>query len=206
MKKLFLALLLVLLTHASVHAADKIRIGVPPAGGHITLPLAQKIGFLKDEGIGAEIIRIAGGVATAALVNDQINYFTGIIFPVRAAIQRLPIKIVACYLPAPPFVLVARPEVKSVLELKGRTLGVAEIGQGPDVIGRLILKHAGLDPERDAKFIRAGTAEGRLAAMNQGLIAATTLPVPWDVHAKRMGFQVLQGRTISSATPRLDLW
>jgi ABC-type nitrate/sulfonate/bicarbonate transport system substrate-binding protein len=191
MKNSLLALLVLFLFHTSVHAADKVRIGVPPAGGHITLPLAHRMGLFKDEGIEAEIIRIAGGVATAALVNDEINYFTGITFPVRAAIQGLPIKIVACYLPAPPFVLVARPEVKSVLELKGKTLGVAEIGQGPDVIGRLILKHAGLDPERDTKFIRAGAAEGRLAAMNQGLIAATILPVPWDVHAKRMGFHVL---------------
>jgi NitT/TauT family transport system substrate-binding protein len=153
--------------------------------------LAQKKGFLKDEGVDAEIIRIAGGVATAALVNDEINYFTGITFPVRAAIQGLPLRIVACYLPAPPFVLIARPEIKSVQDLKGKTMGVAEIGQGPDVIGRMILKQSGLDPDKDMKFIIAGGSEGRLAAMNQGLIAATTVPVPWDVHAKKMGFHVL---------------
>jgi ABC-type nitrate/sulfonate/bicarbonate transport system substrate-binding protein len=191
MIKIFAFLFGIFLLYASAHSADRIRIGVPPAGGHITLPLAQKKGFLKDEGVEAEIIRIAGGVATAALVNDEINYFTGITFPVRAAIQGLPIRIVACYLPAPPFVLIARPEIKSLQELKGKTLGVAEIGQGPDVIGRMILKQSGLDPDKDMKFIRAGGSEGRLAAMNQGLISATVLPVPWDVHAKKMGFHVL---------------
>jgi ABC-type nitrate/sulfonate/bicarbonate transport system substrate-binding protein len=189
--KIFLILFSTVLIYVSAQAADKIRVGVPPAGGHITLPLAQKKGFLKDEGVEAEIIRIAGGVATAALVNDEIHYFTGITFPVRAAIQGLPIRIVACYLPAPPFVLIARPEIKSVQELKGKTMGVAEIGQGPDVIGRMMLKQSGLDPDKDMKFIRAGGSEGRLAAMNQRLIAATAVPVPWDVHAKKMGFHVL---------------
>ncbi len=192
MRELLLVILFgIFVLYGFADAADKIRIGVPFTGGHITFPLAQKKDFLKDEGIEAEIIRIAGGVATAALVNDEINYFTGITFPVRAAIQGLPIRIVACFLPAPPFVLIARAEIKSVQDLKGRTMGVAEIGQGPDVIGRMILKRSGLDPDKDVKFIRAGGSEGRLAAMNQGLIAATAVPVPWDLHAKKMGFHVL---------------
>lgn len=192
MKGLVRGLLTILILQTTWgYAADKVRIGVPPSGGHITLPLAQKRGFLKDEGIEAEFIRIAGGVATAALVNDEIHYFTGLTFPVRAALQGMPIKIVACFLPAPPFVLIARPEFKTVQDLKGKTLGVAEIGQGPDLVGRMILKHSGIDPESDIRFIRTGGAEGRLAAMSRGLIAATVLPVPWDVPAKKMGFNVL---------------
>jgi NitT/TauT family transport system substrate-binding protein len=191
MKKNFIAFLTLFLLEMSVHAADKIRIGMPPAAGHITMAVAQQRGFFRDEGIESEIVRIAGGVATAALVNDELNYFTGVTFPVRAAIQGMPIRIVACFLPAPPFVLVARPEFKTVHELKGKTLGVAEIGQGPDLIGRMILKHSGVDPEKEVRFVRAGGGEGRLAAMNQGLIAATVLPIPWDVPAKKMGFKVL---------------
>jgi NitT/TauT family transport system substrate-binding protein len=189
--KCFLIVFAIFLLGVSAQAADKVRIGVPPAGGHITFPLAQRKGFLRDEGVEADIIRIAGSVATAALVNDEINYFTGITFPVRAAIQGLPIRIVACYLPAPPFVFIARPEIKSIRDLKGRTMGVAELGQGPDVIGRMMLKQSGLDPDKDLKFIRAGGSEGRLAAMTQRLIAGTVVPVPWDVHARKMGFHVL---------------
>ena len=57
MKKLLAALLLVLLTHASVHAADKIRIGVPPAGGHITLPLAGLRLVIEEAKILAKVSR-----------------------------------------------------------------------------------------------------------------------------------------------------
>jgi ABC-type nitrate/sulfonate/bicarbonate transport system substrate-binding protein len=87
MKKILAALFMYFAFQTSVRAEDKIRIGVPPSGGHIMLPLAQNKGFLKYEGLDAGIIRIAGGVATAALVNDQINYFTALTFPVRGAIQ-----------------------------------------------------------------------------------------------------------------------
>lgn len=191
MNTMLIVLLTSLAFYASVDAAEKIRIGVPFAGGLITMPLAHKKGFLKEEGIEAEVITIAGGIATAALANDEINYFTGLTFPIRAAIQGMPIKIVACYLPAAPFVLIARPEFKTVQELKGKTLGIAETGRGPDVSGRMILKHFGLDSERDVKFVRVGATEGRIAAMRQGLIAATAVPVPWDVHARKMGFNIL---------------
>jgi ABC-type nitrate/sulfonate/bicarbonate transport system substrate-binding protein len=191
MNKVLLAWFTALALLTTVHAADRIRIGAPPAGGLITMPLAQKKGFLKEEGIDAEIITIAGGIATAALANDEINYFTGLTFPIRAAIQGLPVKIVACYLPASPFVLITRPEFKTVQELKGKTLGIAEIGRGPDVAGRMILKHFGLDSDKDVQFVRVGATDGRIAAMRQGLVAATAIPVPWDVHAKKMGFNVL---------------
>jgi ABC-type nitrate/sulfonate/bicarbonate transport system substrate-binding protein len=191
MNKVLLAWFTALALLTTVHAADRIRIGAPPAGGLITMPLAQKKGFLKEEGIDAEIITIAGGIATAALANDEINYFTGLTFPIRGAIQGLPVKIVACYLPASPFVLITRPEFKTVQELKGKTLGIAEIGRGPDVAGRMILKHFGLDSDKDVQFVRVGATDGRIAAMRQGLVAATAIPVPWDVHAKKMGFNVL---------------
>ena len=176
---------------SSIHAADKIRIGNPLDAGLVTLPLAQKRGFLKEQGIEAEIIRMAGPVAAIALANAEIDYFTGFTASVRAVIRGLPIKVVACYLPASPFVFIARPEFKSIKELRGQTIGFTGEQRGPDIAARKMLEHFGLDPNRDVKFIRAGTTEGRLAAITQGLIAATAVPVPWDFWAKKMGFNVL---------------
>jgi hypothetical protein len=48
------------LLQPSAHAADKIRIGMPADAGHFTFPLAQKRGFLREEGFEAEIITIRG--------------------------------------------------------------------------------------------------------------------------------------------------
>jgi NitT/TauT family transport system substrate-binding protein len=192
MKGIFFAWLIVLILQASGNAADRIRVGIPSLGGQfITLPTAQKKGFLKEEGLSAETIRIFGTVAMAALVNGEIDYFTAIGFPVRAAIQGLPVRVVACYFPTLPFVVVARPEFKSVNELKGKTMGVNVFGGAPDVIARMTLKYFGIDPEKEMKFIAIGAPESRLAAMKQGLIAATLVSVPEDFQAKKMGFHVL---------------
>src|SRR4029453_5849610 len=73
------ALFTFLVLLGSVHAADKIRVGYPaPAGNFLTLPLAQKKGFFKEEGLDAEIIRIRPPASYATLANGDIDYFTGI--------------------------------------------------------------------------------------------------------------------------------
>lgn len=90
MKWISTALLILFLVSTSVQAADKIRIGVPPDAGHFTLPLAQKGGFLKEEGFEAEIITIIGPVANIALSNGDLDYFTGFGSAMRAMLQGLP--------------------------------------------------------------------------------------------------------------------
>ena len=189
MKMIFLALVTVILLHDSVHAADKIRIAMPADAGHFTFPLAQKRGFLKEEGIETDIITISGPVANIALSNGDLDYFTGFGSGMRSMLQGLPARILVCYRPLPHFVLLGRPELKSVKDLKGKTIGVA-LGGGPDLVARLIIKHFGLDPDKDMTFVRGGN-ETALARMKQGLMDATSAPVPWDYRAKKMGFNVL---------------
>jgi ABC-type nitrate/sulfonate/bicarbonate transport system substrate-binding protein len=77
MKKIFVALLALFLLQTSVHAADKIRISTPADAAHFTMHLAQKKGFLKEEGFDAELIVISGPVANVALSNGDTDYFSG---------------------------------------------------------------------------------------------------------------------------------
>jgi NitT/TauT family transport system substrate-binding protein len=187
--KIYLILLSVFLLHASVHAADKIRIALPADAGHFTFPLAQKRGFLKDEGIEAELVTM-GAVANIALASGEIDYFTGFGSAMRAMLQGLlPTRIVVCYRPSPHFVVVGRPEIKSVKDLKGKTFGSTP-GSGVDLIARLIIKHFGMDPDKDIKFTR-GINDTALTRMTQGLMDATLVPVPLDYQAIKMGFNVL---------------
>src|SRR5512133_1119365 len=152
---MILTLLILLALATSVAAADKIRIGLPADAGHFTLPLAQKKGFLKEEGFEAELVTITGPVANIALSNGDIDYYTGFGSAVRAMVQgSLPSRIVACFRPSPHFVLVGRPELKTVKDLKGKSIGAVP-GGAPDLVARLIIKHYGLDPDRDVKFIRS---------------------------------------------------
>ena len=122
MNKIFVALLATFLCHTSVHAADKIRISTPADAAHFTMHLAQKRGFLKEEGFDAELVIISGPVANVALGNGDTDYFSGFGSALRAILQGLPLRIVACYRPTPHFMLQSRPEFKADLEAARREL------------------------------------------------------------------------------------
>jgi ABC-type nitrate/sulfonate/bicarbonate transport system substrate-binding protein len=192
MKTLLRILLAVFFLPTSVYALDKIRIGFPDrAAQFIPLPLGEQRGFFREEGLQGEFIRIAPTVAVAALVSGEIDYYTSIGSGVAATVRGLPVRVIACYLPSAPIALIARPEFKSVRELKGKTIGINTYGSPLEVIGRLIVKHFGMDPDNEVKFLVTGMIESRFAAMSQGLTAATLGSAPLDFIGKKQGFVVL---------------
>jgi ABC-type nitrate/sulfonate/bicarbonate transport system substrate-binding protein len=155
--------------------------------------LAQKRGFLKEEGLDAEIIRITGAASRAALSSGEVDYGTGLGSNIGLAMTGLPIKVVACYVPAPVLALVSRAEVKTVQALRGKTVGILVFGGVAHFAARTIAKHFGVDPEKELKFIAVGAVEARFAALTQGLIDAALLAPPLDAEAKKRGFNILAG-------------
>jgi ABC-type nitrate/sulfonate/bicarbonate transport system substrate-binding protein len=192
MKILWGILLAMFFLPTSVYALDKVRIGFPDrAAQFIPLPLGEQRGFFREEGLQGEFIRIAPTVAVAALVSGEIDYYTSIGSGVAATVRGLPVRVIACYLPSAPIALIARPEFKSVRELKGKTIGINTYGSPLEVIGRLIVKHFGIDPDSEVKFLATGVIESRFATMSQGLTAATLGSAPLDFIGKKQGFVVL---------------
>ena len=56
---------------------------------------------------------------------------------------------------------------------------------------RLMLKHFGLDAEKDVKLLATGGMESRLTAMKQGFTVATLGSPPIEFLGKKLGFVVL---------------
>jgi NitT/TauT family transport system substrate-binding protein len=139
---------------SSAHAADKIRFGFPDlAATFVPLAIADKRGFFQEEGLQGEFIRINPGVAIQALVTGEIDYYTVLGPAVAAAIRGVPVKLVAAYVPVAPTALIARPEIKSVPELKNKTIGVNAYGGALEGMARLMLRHFGIDPDKEIKFL-----------------------------------------------------
>lgn len=192
MKKIFWCCLIFLTFCGLAQAAEKIRIAVPePNAAYLTFPLAYKKGFLAKQGLAAEVISMRGTLTLQALNNENIDYLTDISQAVRGVIGGFPVKLVACYLPRSTLLIVGGPEIGSVKALKGKTVAVAGFTSNNFAIMRLIAKHVGLDPDKDIKVIAVGGNEARLAALRQGLVAATVVPPPWDFHAQKLGFHVI---------------
>jgi ABC-type nitrate/sulfonate/bicarbonate transport system substrate-binding protein len=76
-KKVLWFLFLIPILHSSAQAADKIRIGFPELiASYSSLRLGQKRGFLQEEGLQAEFIRMNSTVGLATLITGDIDYYT----------------------------------------------------------------------------------------------------------------------------------
>lgn len=178
---------------APTQAADKIRISMTGfAGQFMTYPLAQKRGFLKEEGFEAEVLRIAAAAGRAALTNGDIDYSTGIGgTAIGGALSGIPIKVVACFVPAPVLALVARSEFKTIQSLKGKTVAILIAGGVAHFAARAIVRYGGLDSEKDLKYLAVGPPDARYAALSQGLVEAAVLGPPFDFEARKQGYNIL---------------
>ncbi len=173
-------------------AADKIRIAV--SNFNVTfLPaaVAAKRGFFRDEGLDVEVIRVSAPVAVTALVNGDLDYIMVFGSSVRAGLRGLPVKVLACFIDALAFALIAQPEINSVKDLRGKTLGVSTFGSTSDVAARIMLRHYGVDPEKQLKILGLGRDSALLAALKERLIDVAIASPPADAEGKKMGFNIL---------------
>lgn len=172
--------------------ADKVRIGVSNYNiSNLTVGVAQTKDFFKQEGIEAEIIRMNPNVATMALVSGDIDYSTLIGSVIGANLKGAKLKMIACSQDRTPLSLVGKAAIKSVKELKGKTIGVGSYGSTPDIIARLVVKHYGVDPETEIKMLALGSDSARLTALKEGVVDAIIVAPPVDFEGKKMGFNIL---------------
>jgi len=54
-----------------------------------------------------------------------------------------------------------------------------------------MIKHGGIDPEKDLKIVQLGGERGRYAALKEGVVDVAVLSPPTDTDAQRNGFHVL---------------
>ena len=192
MKKILWFFLAGMILHESLYAADKIRVSISSLDvAFLTGGVAFKRGFFKEEGIDAELIRMNANVSITALVNGDIDYTLIFGSVVRATVRGFPLRVVAGFLDSSTHTLIARPEFKSVKDLKGRTLGVSSFGATADVAARMMIRHFGVDPEKEMKIVALGPDRARFAALQEGVVDVAVISPPADSEGKKLGFNVL---------------
>jgi ABC-type nitrate/sulfonate/bicarbonate transport system substrate-binding protein len=89
------------------------------------------------------------------------------------------------------FAMMGRKDLKNVKELKGKRIGVSQIGDAPYNFTLAMLGKAGLS-SRDVDFIALGTdGNGRVAALASGRIDATMVPPPAYFKLEAEGYKEL---------------
>jgi len=185
-------IILTLLFDGEPSAAERIRIAVSnPNMPNLTSEMAQRRGFFRDENLDAEIIRMNPNVSVTALATGDVDYCQLFGAVVGGAIAGLPVRIVAGYLDNWPMTLIAQPEFKSLKELRGKTLGISSFGATPDVAARMMIKQAGIDPDKEIKILALGSDAARLGALKQRVVDVVVISPPADAQMEKQGFRIL---------------
>ena len=137
------------------------------------------------------MILVASTVQVAALTTGDID-FSGAQSQVMAGAARgLPVKVVGFLTIKPSFWLMAKPEIRSMADLKGKIIGITAIGSSTDTLARFLLTKNGLTPDRDVALIGTGTTSNILTAMKAGTVDAGVLSPPFNAMAKQMGYRTM---------------
>jgi NitT/TauT family transport system substrate-binding protein len=90
-----------------------------------------------------------------------------------------------------PFYVMAAPEIKTVADLKGKTIGVSRFGAATDFGMRMFLAKHGLEAHKDVAFIQIGGMPEIAAALSKKIIAAAPMSYPMVYIAEQGGAKVL---------------
>jgi len=93
--------------------------------------------------------------------------------------------------------------INDVKELKGKKIGVSALGARSDLIARVILRRAGLDPSKDVEMVAAGFAPARAAALSKNLVQGAPFGQALVAEAQKVGIKILDVKSVPIVTDLL---
>lgn len=173
-------------------APEKAIIAVPsPALSMLPVYFAQDRGLFKSEGIDPVIVSMSGRLQAIALGAGEIDYAASVETILRAAVQGMPFKIIVYMNAKMSVVLVTAPQIKSVADLRGKTVGVTSLGGGLEyALREILIQKGGLNPDRDVRALSIGMPE-QMAGLLSGSIQGAMLVPPFDGIMVRKGYRRL---------------
>ena len=152
-------------------ATRRVIVGIPvspPLMVHIAPYVAREMGFFSKHGIQAELIEFEGGPrGIRALIAGEVHIIGSSSEPIiEAIVAGAPVKMVHSYAHKLQSVLIARQEVAGIEDLRGRRMGIVDVGGFSHSLSLAVLERAGIDPS-EVEFIQTTTA-GRVPALVTG--------------------------------------
>jgi NitT/TauT family transport system substrate-binding protein len=152
--------------------------------------VARQRGFLREQNLDIKLLLTRSEVDRAALISGSVDYTLRAGSSFVSAARGLPVRIVLLGTMRPFWGLVVRPEVKSVVELKGKSVGVPGLLGSQQVSAKFIFKHYGLDPDKDVVY-RVVDTGSRIGAVLSGSIDSSMMDYGEAFRAKKAGLKML---------------
>ena len=194
MNRLIVVFVLVFLSiPTSGHSQERRKIRLSNANFSFTaLPLlaARDWQLFAEQGLEVEIILMRSAASAAALASGDIDYTSGIgPASISATLSGLDSRALWSSSNRIAYWLMARPEFKTVQDLKNKKIGVSGLGGTSHVSMTLALEKRGLGPK---DYIALSVPSGQLVpSLESGFVDAAALNPPYMFFAQRRGFQRL---------------
>ena len=140
------------------------------------IAMVDKGGFAAKRGLKVEILQIkAGATLMKALVSGEIDSVDmGAAELIVAGVRGTGVKIVGCTWPGVPQVVLAKAEINTLADLKGKTVAISSPGSLPDLLFRGMLDAANV-PFADVKLATQGADLDRYKSLVAGITDAAVV-------------------------------
>ena len=186
-----MTLVLVVLFALPLHAKDIVIATSSMTLTSILYLVAIEKKFFEKEGLAAQYVVMRSDLAVKGLITGDVDYNQSVSSVLRAGVAGAPLITVAGIYNRTFFELIARRDIKSLAELKGKTVGISRYGASTEYALRFGLKANGIDPDRHIKMLAVGEDAARIAGLQNGTLAAIVSQVPANFFAHKVGGHTL---------------
>jgi NitT/TauT family transport system substrate-binding protein len=168
-----------------------------------TIAMHPRIGWAKDENIELEIINTSSAAtAVQLLANRQVELATTSAFtllPLYADNPSLNLICAYTWTPRTIYGVVTKPDsaIRSIADLKGKTIGIRNTGDGGYLFLQGMFREIGIDPQKDVEWLSVGAGGPAGQALYRDTVQAIAI---WDAEFVRIEIAGFALRTV----PNID--
>lgn len=165
----------------------KVKFGMPttpPNVVHLTPWVAKEQGFFTEEGLDVEISTFEGGIYVIRnVVSGALDAGPGAGASVAVSVARKAgLKAIHSVAPRFASTMTVRSNIKTPQDLKGKKIGIQEVGGFADILSRMALRKFGIKPE-EVTFVPIASAD--VPPLVAGAIDTAILHVDQMIVARR---------------------
>src|ERR671919_2694747 len=175
-------------------AKDRLAMGYSSASGVFAgMWVAQEGRIFEKYDIDSNLVLIASGsLMVQAMLGGELPIAGAAgSAAVDASLGGADIVMFGSMVKVPAFYIMALPEIKTIDDLRGKSVGVTRFGSSTDFTMRYVLRKQGLEPGRDVTLIQTGDLFAAAAMLRTRDIVAAPFSSPANLRAEEAGAKVL---------------
>lgn len=174
--------------------------------GAVVTWIARDTDLFAKYGLDARTVHIEGAAAggvQSLLGTDVFVVSQDVLAPLKAVSEGADLVFVGAHGNAEDYRFGVASYVDDLVQLKGKKIGVSGLGRKSDLVARVALRRAGLDPVEDVEMVPIGYSPQRAAAIYRNVVQGAPLVPRVAAEAQRVGIKVIEIGEVNLVTDLL---